>query len=154
MLCQQLSERAQRVLHLQCRTFHFPLAQLHLQQVVAVDGAYAYGIAHVLLQLHQHLMDGAQRQQFLLERHHLPVILLSDELDLVFRRLKLDFARLDARLCQFVAVDDLSAHEHWLNGTNGAEHAILHKGDVGGPCGADAGGKLACQLVGQAEIGL
>ena len=99
-------------------------------------------------------MDGVQRQQFLFERHHLPVILLRAQFNLIFRGLELDFTRLYTRLCQFVAVDNLSAHEYRLNSTNRAEHAILHKGDIGGPCGTDTSRKQICQPVRQAEIGL
>ena len=132
MLCQELTDGGQTALNLRCGALHFTLTELHQQQVVAVDGSYANHIRHVLLQLFQHIVNGGKRQQFLLQRDHLPVVLLGGHLHLVGRYFQLQFAGLDADLCQPVAIDDLTTHEDRLYGRNGAVDTFLHQADVGG----------------------
>lgn len=76
-------------------------------------------------------MDGAESVQFLLDRHHLPVVLLSGQLYLVFRGFKLNLIGCNSYLGQFITIDDLSTHEYRLNGRDRAEHTTLPHTDVG-----------------------
>ena len=125
VLGEQLRKGGQCILGLYLLALQFALAQLYLQQVVSVDSAHTNTGGNVFLQLHQHLMDGSESLQFLLDRHHLPVILLSGHLHLIFGGFKLNFTGLYSYLRQFVAVNNLSTHEYRLDGRDGAQDAIL-----------------------------
>ena len=131
MLCQELADGSKAVLHFQLGCLDFALAKLHLQQVVAVDGSHAYHIRYVFLQLLYHVVKGSKGLHLLLQRYHLPVVLLGGEFHVVSRHLHLQFAGLDTDLRQLVAIDDLATHEDGLNGGNGAVDTLLHQADVG-----------------------
>ena len=83
MLSQKLTDCIQTVLSLRYGTLYLTLAQLNLQQVVAVDSPNTDRVGHILLQLLQHVTNGSKRLQLLLQRHHLPIILLGGQLHLV-----------------------------------------------------------------------
>ena len=152
ILSQELFADGESILHFQRLALNLVHFQLHLQQVIA--GCHACIDAHryVLLHLFQHLVNSAQRDEFFLQRHHLPEVLLGGQFHLILRGFQLDATGLHAHFSQLVAIDDLPSRNDWLHGHDVAHDTILYHAHVrrhrcpGGQHGGHLCGKIHFHL--------
>ncbi len=124
-LRQQVADSLQGILHINARSTHLVLAQLHLQKVIAIAYSRIHRCLRIMLHPYELFVHLSECDEFLLEHHHLPIILFGIQSDFIFREITLQLRDPYSDLGELVAIDDLPSGKDRLHGRHASHDAVL-----------------------------